>query len=184
MLSLYYCIHLKFLKYIFNLKSSNPTYMICGETGLFPLYVTGNTRMICYWTELLISPESKIVCILYKYIYEKVRNIFNSCGYSHIWNDQIHLFIFSKWLKTSVEQDLLDQYIQKWQSEIRESSKGNIQYFQNWIWVWKYLHLLPQKFRTTFIRFRTANHISQSRLGDGLAYQNLKELAMSVTGVK
>ena len=26
-------IHLKFLKYIFNLKSSTPTYMVYGETG-------------------------------------------------------------------------------------------------------------------------------------------------------
>lgn len=66
------------------------------------------------------------------------------------------------------------------ESEIRESSKGNIQYFQNWIWVWNYLN----HFGTTFIRFRTGNHIFQSRLGDGLAYQNLKELAMSVIGVK
>ena len=40
-------IHLKFLKYIFNLNSSTPTYMFYGETGGFPLYVTVYTRMIC-----------------------------------------------------------------------------------------------------------------------------------------
>ena len=33
-------IHLKSLKYIFNLKSSTPIYMVYGETGRFPLYVT------------------------------------------------------------------------------------------------------------------------------------------------
>ena len=33
-------IHLKFLKYIFNLKCSTPTYMVYGETSRFPLYVT------------------------------------------------------------------------------------------------------------------------------------------------
>ena len=32
--------YLKFLKYIFNLKSSTPTFMVYGKTGRFPLYVT------------------------------------------------------------------------------------------------------------------------------------------------
>ena len=40
-----------FLKYIFNLKSSTPNYMVYGETGRFPLYVTAYTRMICYWSK-------------------------------------------------------------------------------------------------------------------------------------
>ena len=165
-------IHLKFLKYIFNLKSSTPTYMMYGETGHFPLYVTVYTRMICYWNKLLLSPENKIVCILYKYLYEKVckesyqnawlsciRNIFNSCGYSNIWNDQMHFFINNKCLKTSVEQRLKDQYIQKWQSDIRESSKGQIyNIFKTEFGPEKYLNLLPKKFRTIFIKFRTANH--------------------------
>ena len=30
------CIHLKFLKYIFNLKSSTSTYMVYAETDRFP----------------------------------------------------------------------------------------------------------------------------------------------------
>ena len=38
----------------------------------------------------------------------------------------MHLFINNKWLKTSVEQRLKDQYIKKWQRDIRESSKGQI----------------------------------------------------------
>ena len=43
------CVHLKFLKYIFNLKSSTPSYMVYGETGRYPLYVIVYTRMISYW---------------------------------------------------------------------------------------------------------------------------------------
>ena len=61
-------IHLKFLKYILNLKSSTPTYMVYGETGRFPLYVTLYTKIICYWRKLLLSQESKIVFISYKYL--------------------------------------------------------------------------------------------------------------------
>ena len=52
-------IHLKFLKYIFNLKSSTPTYMVYGETGRFPLYVTAYTRIIRYWTKLLFKSREQ-----------------------------------------------------------------------------------------------------------------------------
>jgi hypothetical protein len=42
-------VHLKFLKTIFNLKSSTPSYMIYGESGRFPLYIKVYSRMITYW---------------------------------------------------------------------------------------------------------------------------------------
>ena len=62
-------------------------------------------------------------------------------------------------MKTSVEQRLKDQCIQKWQSDIRESSKGQIYNISKTEFgPEKYLNLLPKKFRTIFIKFRTANH--------------------------
>jgi hypothetical protein len=60
-------VHLKFLKYIFNLKSSTKSYMVYGETGRYPLYVTVYTRMISYWGRLFLNPNNKIVCSLYRY---------------------------------------------------------------------------------------------------------------------
>ena len=51
-----------------------------------------------------------------------------------------------------VEQRLKDQYIQKWQSDIRESSKGQIyNIFKTEFGPEKDLNLLPKNFRTIFI---------------------------------
>ena len=174
--------------------------MVYGETGRFPLYVTVYRKMICYWSKLLLSPESKIVCILYKYLYDKVgkksyqnvwlsciRNIFNSCGYSNIWNDQMHLFINNKGMKTSVEQRLKDQYIKKWQRDIRESSKGQIHVYN--IFKTEFgpenilIHCL-KNLEQNLLNLEPQITISQSKLGDGVAPQSLNELAMSAIGVK
>jgi hypothetical protein len=47
-------VHFKFLKTIFNLKSSTPSYMINGESGRFPLYIKAYSRMITYWKKIII----------------------------------------------------------------------------------------------------------------------------------
>ena len=91
-------LHLKFLKYLFNLKSSTPAYMVYGETDRFPLYISIYCRMISHWAKLLPGPSSKIVSTLYKFMYKlycdgDVRNpwmcciekILNTCGLSYIY---------------------------------------------------------------------------------------------------
>ena len=87
-------LHLKYLKYIFNLKSSTPSYMVYGETGRFPLYISIYCRMISYWAKLFSGPENKIVYTMYKYLFKQysddsvnnpwlqcIQTIFNSWGY-------------------------------------------------------------------------------------------------------
>ena len=59
-----------------------------------------------------------------------------------------------KLLKTSVEQRLKDQYIQKWQNDIRESSEGQLILYNNLKTEFgpeKYLNLLPTKCRTILL---------------------------------
>jgi hypothetical protein len=86
-----------------------------------------------------------------------IKNIFDICGHSNIWNEQI--FFHINWLKFTVERRLKDQYIQKWQSDIRESSKGETYgIFKIKFGFEKYLDTLPRKLRTKFIKFRTSNH--------------------------
>ena len=79
-----------------------------------------------------------------------------------------------------VEKRLKDHYRQKWQSDIRESSKGQIyNIFKTEFGSEKYFNLLPQKFRTILTKVKTANYhlpIEIWRWCD--AFQNLKELAM------
>ena len=46
-------IHLKFLKYIFNLKMSTPSYTIYGELGIMPISVEIQNHVLSYWTKLV-----------------------------------------------------------------------------------------------------------------------------------
>ena len=46
-------IHLKFLKHLFNLKRSTPSYMIYGELGIMPISVEIQNRVLSYWTKLV-----------------------------------------------------------------------------------------------------------------------------------
>jgi hypothetical protein len=64
------CVHLEFLKFIFNLKSNTPSYMVYGETGRYPVYINTciYSRMISYWAKLFTCSENKIVTILYRYL--------------------------------------------------------------------------------------------------------------------
>ena len=50
-------VQLKFLKYILNAKNSTPNYIVYGETGVFPLQLDINVRIISYWAKIN-SPES------------------------------------------------------------------------------------------------------------------------------
>ena len=45
-------IQLKFLKHILNLKASTPTAMVYGETGIMPLKVDVQSRLITFWTKI------------------------------------------------------------------------------------------------------------------------------------
>ena len=52
-------VHLKFLKFILNLKSSTPNCMVYGLTGRYPLLITVKTRMIMYWAKILTGIDSQ-----------------------------------------------------------------------------------------------------------------------------
>ena len=45
-------IQLKFLKYLFNLKKSTPTYIIYGELGIVPITVEIQSRVFNFWCNL------------------------------------------------------------------------------------------------------------------------------------
>lgn len=53
-------VHLRFLKHILNLKSSTPSFMVYGETGRFPSYITIYTRMIGFGAKMMLCQEKKL----------------------------------------------------------------------------------------------------------------------------
>lgn len=59
-------IHTSFLRKITKSKKSTPLYMLYGELGRYSLNIVVKTRIIKYWTKLVISKESKLAHICYK----------------------------------------------------------------------------------------------------------------------
>ena len=91
-------------------------------------------RMAIFWNNLLYC-SNKISCILYGLMFKLheskqghfkwiayVKSIFDETGLSFIWNDQ--MYMDKNILKSILKQNLTDQFIQNWFSQINSSSRG------------------------------------------------------------
>lgn len=70
-------------------------------------------------------------------------------------------FYSVKWISASItcNQKLKDQFLQKWYSDINNSSKGiTYRIFKTMFVCEKYLNTLSRKFRNILVKFRTSNH--------------------------
>lgn len=163
-------VHLKFLKIIFNLKKSTPSFMIYGELGITPITVDIQTRFARYWSKLVENHSNKLTSTMYatvfhmyktgfyssKYI-KSIKEVIEMNGFSGIWLTQNVLN--SNWFSKSIKQKLKDQYIQSWSSRVDCSSSGtNYRIFKDSFGTSKYLSLLPNYFTKLLLAFRTRNH--------------------------
>ena len=164
-------IQLKFYKFVFNLKTSTPSYMIYGELGITPLYIDVQTRMVSFWSNLIENRENfKLSSCIYSAVHalhkEKkinsqwinlVSNILCMHGFSGVWYQQS--FANSLWLQKAIKQKLTDVYIQKWISQIKVTSESNCyKIFKTHFGQSKYISTLPRSQCKSLIRFRTRNH--------------------------
>ena len=165
-------IQLKFLKYIFNLKKSTPSFMIYGELGIMPIYIDIKTRVISYWSKTISMSDqpTRLSYFLYKILYnmhknklvnslyiENVKSILESCGFSGVWHSQDTKN--PKWLSLAISQKLKDQYLQTWSATVdKTSSATNFKLYKDTFGYSKFLSLLSAKNSKTFLKFRTRNH--------------------------
>ena len=118
---------LRYFKYLFNLKTTTPNYMIYGEFGIFPIKIDIYTRMITFWGKLVETRNSNISSLIYIVVFSmynhsnfnsdwigSIRNILIECGLPYIWDSQE---VFSiNWLKSFVKQKLKDIFTNEWTS--------------------------------------------------------------------
>ena len=92
-------IHLKFLKYLFNLKRYTPSYMIYGELGIMPISVEIQNRVLSYWSKLFEDKDNlKLSSQMYLAIHtlhktdhlksdwlRNIETLLCSLGFSSIW---------------------------------------------------------------------------------------------------
>ena len=167
-------IQLKFLKYILNLKTSTPSFMVYGETGATPLSIDINCRLISFWTKLTDSENIHTATKLSKNMYMKllgrhydnnsnslwiqnVKQLINSHGFGNIWENQ---FDFNrKWFILEFKQKLKDEFMQNWQESVNLASSGNTyKIFKETFGQNEYFANLTNNQTRTLTRFRTRNN--------------------------
>ena len=153
------------------MKLSTPDIMVYGETGVFPLYIDIQCRVISYWAKLVTCDILKLSGTMYRIMFslfknernvkfcwiKNVKEILNNCGMSNI--SETHSFPNEKWLVNAVKQKLRDIYITNWHAQLDKSdSATSYKIFKTTFGMENYLVTLPVKFRKAFIRIRTNNH--------------------------
>ena len=94
-------VHLRFYKYIFNLKNSTPSAMIYGEIGVMPLAVDIQTRLVSFWSQLIatdLSEQYKLSSIIYNVIYA----LHDTTGFKSQWLGNVKSLICGSMVFTKV----------------------------------------------------------------------------------
>ena len=163
-------VQLKFLKMILNLKKSTPSYMVYGETGIFPLKIEIEARTISYWTRIIDFNTNRLSNMIYHILQtlfdqnrckckwlKNVKMLILKNGYGNIWANP-NTFP-RKWFIASFKERLRDQYLQSWDSIVSLSSCGtNYKIFKNKFEINKYFLQLNNKQCRILTAFRTRNH--------------------------
>ena len=89
---------LKFCRYVFHVKSSEPNFMIYGELGRFPVMYSLFSRMVGFWANIVCWNRNKISFKLYQIIkkfprLKKVKTILQNVG---LWNERQSEIVPSK----------------------------------------------------------------------------------------
>ena len=160
-------LHLKFCKYILNMKTSTPNAMVYGELGRLPIELTVKIKMVMYWHKICSVNNNKLVNIMYNCIYnmyinnvfispllKHVHSILSDSGLNNIWLSQGR-GIDCEWLKIKLHNILKDQYIQKWNSNLYDSSKLSM--YRTYKQLFGFENYLLSR-HTYLLKFRTLNH--------------------------
>ena len=149
--------------------------MVYGEVGTPPLIVNIKSRVLLFWSSLIMRDENnrwnKISSILYTLLLKLhvldvytspwlmfVKDTLNYIGLSGVWDSQ-SLPASRECFRQSIKVRLRDQFIHQWITEINESGKYIIyRTFKTTFTFKNYLISLPRKLKNIFTKFRCRNH--------------------------
>ena len=145
-----------------------PSCIVYAELGRHPIEIDAKIRMINFWCRLINGKESKISHLLYKLLFINynnygfeikwvsfIKHIFDSCGMSNLWQNQIT----DKWVVKSLEQKLKDQFMQNCLSDINMSPKCLCyRIFKTSIDFEKYISKLSLNNMYILCKFRCGSH--------------------------
>lgn len=147
--------------------------MVYGETGMYPISLDIQARVISFWTKLLEDNDNrakKLSSFMYDIVYslneqnkckskwlENVKELIQKNGYGNIWLRQQE--INKKWFILSFKQKIRDQYLQTWESLLDKSTSSiNYRIFKNRFEINNYFTHLSNYHVRILTAFRTRNH--------------------------
>ena len=159
-------LHLKFCKYVLNVKSSTPTVIVYGELGRYPLYIDIYARMVKFWMKILTGESEKLSFKIMNAVnftnvnlpwQSKIREILYNCGLYAIWD--FNTPVNTLWLSKTVKQKLSDLYLSEWRQTVYNSSKCYLyRIYKIDIKFEEYLIKLNPNLRRNLCKLRTVNH--------------------------
>jgi hypothetical protein len=159
-------LHLKFCKFILNVKSSTPTVVVYGELGRYPLYIDVYSRMVKFWMKIIVGENEKLNFKMLNTINylnvtlpwnSKIKEILYNCGLYAIWDSSTP--VNSLWLSKTVKQKLSDLYLTEWRQIVDTSNKCYLyRIYKIDIKLEDYLIKLSPDLRRYLCKFRTINH--------------------------
>ena len=125
-------VHSEFLRKLLKSRKSTTLYMLYREFGRYPISIQVTSRMIQFWSKLLVN-KNKISCKIYFYMLNQsnirfkwlseIKSILDSVGLSNFWLQNVPVPLN---LHKLVKQTLIDLYNQNWNTLVNSSYKGNI----------------------------------------------------------
>ena len=141
--------------------------MLYAVLGMYSIEMTIKRRMIKFWTRLVTGNVSKLSYTMYVFMRKLdqinskrihcIQSILGNSGRHGLWVPQSTTINLS--IGKVIKQNLLDQFLQNWNSQLQDSSKGrNYNLFKNYIRQEKYVTALNSSLFYAMVRFRTASH--------------------------
>ncbi len=164
-------VHIKYCKYLLNVKTGTPTCMVYGELGRLPIDINIKCKLLCYWHKLANAKTNELANRMYKVLYKLyIDNVFksewlnyihktlNECGMTDIWLNQGQTVTNSQ-LKSRIKLVLTDQFKQKWLADLENSQKCTLyKTYKKDLVLEKYLLFLNDYSRKMITKLRTCNH--------------------------
>lgn len=164
-------VHVKFCRYMLNVRKSTNISALYGELGRFPMYIMRKLNMIKYWIKLLNSGNNSIVRLTYDMLkldternisYNKtnwayqIKHILETHGLLYLWLDQDYMDINYDFIK----QRILDNYKQTWFSNIHNSPRLSLySRIKNDFCFERYLDVIKEKkYLFALCRLRVSAH--------------------------
>ena len=164
---------MKFLKILFKLRKSTPSFLILGELGIFPLKTIIKCRVLNYWFKLnLPENANKLSSIVYKCLHKMyitgvhensylkfIHKSIIEVGLPYLWETHDMSTTNAHWFKSYVKMCIQDLFITEWSNKIsNDSIYINYKTFKDRFCAEEYISLLPYNCVISMIRFRTTNN--------------------------